>query len=709
MTAAASSPEQDIPRQHQFDVDLCREYLEFCGGKPPTAASMDEFKPTKFPLKSWQSFCGEPWSYNLHILSKAGCTDFSGLQQEVHSAFQEDGGGYRYSRRANYDDGDEEEDDGFARCLSKDSSLREIFQNHKTLRKYINRNICAARSIDPVKLIVADNEMRQVHVVRFDKENPKDEYSPEKEVVGELLIDCAFDDITKIYDPIFDETRWQMRLGNNNVDRNIRPLPDDGVTISELFDTLVEDNLLFKHTSYGREILSSILEAYEHYGRVQYRTEIGPEGFFFVDGKLQASKVKLRHDITKAEAVDAVNTIRDLQAKFYTKLVEHYRLAHVLKWAVQAPFDYAKRQLNLENNILPRIDLAGRPDTGKTYGYARLPLLIYGKSLNDTHLIGAGSVETAPRFIQKTSKTTFPVILDEVDFLVNAGRDDRVSHILSVIKNQCALTHPREILTKDGDVDSKPSFSPPMLTHNSDALQEEGGAKRFVPFVFTENDIKSKKEQEEYEIFITGKNKNGEQVGNGHLKELNTIGDFALSYVMKNPDVLRKPWVDTGKEILRALYALAEQKYPDWLDLVVANNSITDVGEHRRALIRATLLSEVNRAWSANRYGINATITTDVHGEQRIVHNPDPPLKDRIERLLLNDQLPTMVLYERDKVCLTTATVDLLKKGGVERLSLNQLVALTGLGKPDEQYKIKGHNTRGLYCTIDDFAAFLEH
>jgi hypothetical protein len=681
---------EEVPRQYRTDVDMCREYLEYCGaiGSPPTAASMEQFNPTKYPLETWQSFCGEPWSYNLHILRKAGCVDFSGLQQEVLSALQ-DGYGSRSGSYGGNGDGDD--DKGVDECASKDSSLRQIFRNHPDLSRYINDNICAARSIDPVRLIVANEKMRQVHEVKLRKEEEQQVMA-----VGELLMDCAFNDITKIYDPVFEETRWQMRLVNSNINRNIRALPDEGVTIGDLFDTLVEDNLLFKHTSYGREVLSTVLEAYEHYGLVRYKTEIQPEGFFFVDGKLEASKVNVRHDITKQEAVDAVNTIRDLQAKFYNRLVEHYRLAHVLKWAVQAPFDYAKRQLHLENNILPRMDLAGRPDTGKTFGYARLPLLIFGKPLNDTYLIGAGSVETAPRFIQKTSKTTFPVILDEVDFLVNAGKDDRVSHILSVLKNQATLTHPREILTKDGDVDSRPSFSPPTLTHNSDAIQEEGGQKRFVPFLFTEHDIKTKKQQEEFEKFIAE-----------HKDQLKTIGDFAISYVMNHsPDVLRENWIDTGKEILRALYALAEEKYPEsWLDLVVSNDSISDVGEHRRTLIRSILLNEVNRAWSANRHGIKSSLPSSTMSSYDF---PDPEFNEKISLLLQHNLLPTMRVHEVGGVCMLSSTIDLLKKGGLERISLPQLADLTGFKyTPMRITPGSDKQTKVVYTNVDAFTEFL--
>jgi P4 family phage/plasmid primase-like protien len=96
----------DVPRQYRTDLQMVGEYLKFLGGSPPTAATMEVFKPTKYPLAHWESFIGESWSYCLHILRKAGCTDFSGLQQEMLWAFQESDN--EFGRRGTYGRDDEE-------------------------------------------------------------------------------------------------------------------------------------------------------------------------------------------------------------------------------------------------------------------------------------------------------------------------------------------------------------------------------------------------------------------------------------------------------------------------------------------------------------------------------------------------------------------------------------------------------------------------
>jgi P4 family phage/plasmid primase-like protien len=118
-TLTASEHNNDVPRQYRTDLQMVGEYLRLCNGSPPTAASMEAFKPTRYPLGHWQSFCGEPWSYCLHILQRAGCTDFSGLQQEMLYALQEDGNDY--GRRGSYgrSDGDGSDGSGGPRSISE--------------------------------------------------------------------------------------------------------------------------------------------------------------------------------------------------------------------------------------------------------------------------------------------------------------------------------------------------------------------------------------------------------------------------------------------------------------------------------------------------------------------------------------------------------------------------------------------------------------
>jgi hypothetical protein len=126
-------------------------------------------------------------------------------------------------------------------------------------------------------------------------------------------------------------------------------------------------------------------------------------------------------------------------------------------------------------------------------------------------------------------------------------------------------------------------------------------------------------------------------------------------------------------------------------------------------MIRSILLGEINRAWAANRYGLDV-ITESSYGEN--VNNgrrgSDPPLKEKITRLLQNRLLPTMTIYQVGGVCLLSSTIDLLKKGGLDRISMPQLADLTGFEYREGGFRINGQVKKAVGAGIDALAAFLE-
>ena len=71
----------------------------------------------------------------------------------------------------------------------------------------------------------------------------------------------------------------------------------------------------------------------------------------------------------------------------------------------------------------------------KTYGYAGIPLRMYRLAFNDKrYVIGAGSVATEARLIERTKATTMPVIFDDTDFITNRKEDSQAKRCLSILK-----------------------------------------------------------------------------------------------------------------------------------------------------------------------------------------------------------------------------------------------------------------------------------
>lgn len=499
---------------------------------------------------------------------------------------------------------------------------------------------------------------------------------------ADILLDAVPTKIAETYNPLTNTVKYAIEFENSRGEKvNIESLP-----IQELCKEILKTSIAWRPRTIN-ETIAALINAYKDAGLVQTKTEIEEEGFFFIGDKLTASKVPVRF-ISEEEALRTVSLIKEMQAQFYSKPVDIKRFAHILKLIVQAPFDYAKRQKNYsqELGVIPRPDLAGRPDTGKTNGWARLFLTAYRKQLVDPYYVGQGSVNTEARFMLKTGKTSLPVIFDEVDFLTSY-KDDGINRLLGLVKNQASMTHPRDISTKEGREDKKPSYSYPILTHNSDLIPEDGAAKRFSGFSFTESDIKPKADQARFNEYIQN---------NAEIFAL--IGDFAISYIMSHPEKLRKDWMTLGREILADLHDLAKVQYPTWLDEYVENNSIEETGDNRRLRIRAILIDEINRCWNMNKMEL---VVRGEHGE--IIG--DYPLKERVRLLTEKNLIPSLAVHHDTGICLLSAVVQLIKDKGLERISLQQLADLTGFKTDSVRL---GKTMRVVVCTLDQFADFLD-
>ena len=74
-----------------------------------------------------------------------------------------------------------------------------------------------------------------------------------------------------------------------------------------------------------------------------------------------------------------IDLIKKVRTEFYGSRIDTDRFSHFLKIGVVSVTDFARRQSGAVENydVIPRQDLAGWTFTGKTYGYAAIPLRIY--------------------------------------------------------------------------------------------------------------------------------------------------------------------------------------------------------------------------------------------------------------------------------------------------------------------------------------------
>lgn len=519
------------------------------------------------------------------------------------------------------------------------------------------RHIGAVISESPREFVVAHTDDKRIKIASVYDKQIQDEGDKEPRTVHyiryrDTIIDAIPERITIIKDPLEDTVKYELELASANGEvHTFGPAP-----FTDLIAAIEKTPLCFKPRSL-HGYLAPLLRACIEGGIVEYKTEIDREGFFWVDGKLIGSKIEIK-PVTQSQAKAAVGFIDELQKRFYAKDRDTRRLAHCLRLSCVAPFDFARRQMGAagNNNFIPRLDQYGWANTGKTYGYPKIILRIWRREVED-YLKGNGSVDTAARFIKQTGFSTMPLILDEVDFTNNWEKDGRVQNYIAILKNQCSMTHPRDTLTKDSELVSRPSLAFPILTHNSDRITEDGLVKRYVGFGYTPDDEISKERELAFTAFLDERKED-----NG------VIGDFVAGYIVAHQELLKQNWEVISKEVLTALYTLAEEKVPDWLWSKVEHASMEDTKEARSASIKAATLEMINLAWAQNRAEL---------GDK---NNPQiPDLKDKIELLATYNLLPHLRLHKTEGVCLLSSFVETLKeKYKITRISMAQLAAMCG-------------------------------
>jgi hypothetical protein len=293
------------------------------------------------------------------------------------------------------------------------------------------------------------------------------EYYRKVERKSLLLSAAPVPPIIEVWDPIYQQTKYMMTLrhvGQNNKIAT-RKL-DKFMTRDELLQWLRGNASYYYRLDKLAETIHAIVNAYIRHDLVDHRVGTEIEGLVFLPTRgeeqgqiLTLSNMERPPVPTQEQARACISVIGDVHKKFYSDIeLEVARHAHFLKVGVVAPIDFARRQSGAVNHydIIPRQDLGGWTDVGKTLGYAAIPLRMYGLSLNKwmghhSYIVGSGSIDTAARFIEQTRWTTMPVVFDEADRYSEWEDDKEARRILSILKNSTQITNPRDTLTSDSE------------------------------------------------------------------------------------------------------------------------------------------------------------------------------------------------------------------------------------------------------------------
>jgi hypothetical protein len=534
-----------------------------------------------------------------------------------------------------------------------------------------------------------------------------------------------------IYDPLFERTKYRIRweyVGPGNqivgMDEPVGPF-----TKEELKDYLVEQTSWVYRRKLLDDTLDQIIKGYcTRKGMAKFTTEIETEGLVWLpkENRLALSKWN-RYKPTPEEAIECIKVMLELQQKFYQPTTkrpfERKRLAHFIKVGLVSIVDFARRQCGAvqSHGFIPRQDLGGWSNSGKTYGYAGLALRLYRLPLygKTPYVIGSGSVETEARLIYHTKGTTMPVILDDADFFADWQRNDQAKRCLSIMKYATENTNPRNILTQDSKGLDLPLCAFTMFTHNSDLIDEDGFIRRSTGHEFTKDDEKTLQEVKLYQAYFDDQH---------HSHVFGYLGDFAINYYLENPQILYNDWLTIAKTILQQFFAYAgfsEHEIPRWLldEIVDSSTSQAKLAENRSAAIAAALHDIIqNQGWVRNKREAALWIAehlrtgfatagsldyqTNKAREQLDEVMANATLEDKIKALTAINALPFVRWHDTHEVCLTAPVIEELKKHGITRVSHTQLPSYCE-GFTYDKLWFGSKQQRVVYAKVDKFVEFI--
>ena len=348
-------------------------------------------------------------------------------------------------------------------------------------------------------------------------------------------------------------------------------------TIEGITADLRDKGLICIHRE-AEAALTGILNSMERSGKVEVTYDIEKSGFFLVDGKIQCFGLEFKTP-TKEQMKECAEL---LNALVIMKYGNDKRLPTLLKWSVNAPFDYIRKSYK---KWLPYVHMYGIPSTAKsTRGEIALAVWKIHDSLS--HVIPFTNINSEARLGRVISQTTLPILVNEVGSLKD---EKRYGHLVEMIKSAIENPMARASYDKKGRYNKTPALSPLILTGNPPPPVEGGIRSREVLMIYTTQDQHDRNGMEARDFI------------NWLMPELNklgVLGDFTSTYVMEHPEIIQKQWNDTGEAILTKFYEEAGVKVPEWIKLLVETKQLEQTTDETILLLREYLINLINETYT---------------------------------------------------------------------------------------------------------------
>lgn len=578
---------------------------------------------------------------------------------------------------------------------NKDYILNQL---QPQIREELSRHTWEIISYNPQKFLVSHSEYKQIVFAKLEQKDIKKTDFNGNTIGNEayetisylnysrIVIGAIPVEVTLNKNPLglFDH-KYTIRFATeSNGSFTIGPK-----TLDEIVTSLKDRSLVYMSTK-STEALAIMINAFERNKQLIVKEDIDTPGFYFVKDEIRQYNIcnnnnnnNNRHPKPIIDQTKKCCELLDiLQSKFKKKDI----LPTLLKWSIISPFDYVLKQIH--KKWIPWLYPYGWSNTGKTT-LGEINCCIWNLYENKDSILPFTAVDTKPRFGEVLSKSTYPIVINEVGQL----NDDKYKDMVEMFKT--AITDPvarKKFVNKTNYTDI-PSFSPCILTGNPTPSTDTGFRRRIIPIVFTEKDQYSEDEIKEFKKLFNERIK----------KELKYLGDFTANYIMKHQQLLlddanNKDWKEIAELILTEMYKSVQRNPPEWIQYFVKENQLKESKEDIDLLFRSFLINKVNETY--NKYYRSIKKDNDV---------PNLPFSSRLNFCLEYNLIPFLNLIKIDKINLIAITSDLIHelKNKIPQISsLNEIASIIN-GFKSGQKRIGGNNVRTAYGANIEFLDFL--
>lgn len=333
---------------------------------------------------------------------------------------------------------------------------------------------------------------------------------------------------------------------------------------NNVFTTLKDKGFILKKGEKGEQAITTLIDELHEAGRIKSREGHHNIGFYLIhgeDGPRVVSEYIKEINSAIGYEKDIEEAIKTLNSFISMLSPEQQRIAvYMFLHQLTAPFDYIRKTLNYGRVTL--LYLHGESHTGKTLianatTYLYYPNKQFFEIENQTHekfrIRNGQEASTVAQLEHVLKSTTLPIIIDEAETIIDN------TNLLEMLRRAINSTTARVLIKRHRTGKETPrARSTPILISNkaSDGLRShKGEARRFRVIKFDDTMRIDRKAVEEFNSkwMVSDTGQFNPQTP---LKKLWIIGAIASDMVSKNIDLLLKPRLEAGREILERIYGI---------------------------------------------------------------------------------------------------------------------------------------------------------